>query len=433
MSSSSTTPTHLPDASARALPILDRTAVVCVMLFPLLLMHAHGIAEVAMAIADICFLSRCAITRDWAWTRTYWFRVGLLWWGWIVICSLPIPPLGLGEYGVPTLVQAVVNIRFLVLVAAMEHSILRDPGSRRWMFGVITACTLYMAAQSAFQFVFGVNMYGFPKSGGIILTGPFREPRVGPPLARTLLPVLIPFAAGLLDRRRRVATLGAAALLIGGVALMVAMDQRMPLVLTVFGLAVGALFLKRLRLPVIAAALAGGMMLAALPVVAPGIAHRLIDFTTHQMVYFPSSPYGELYTRALEIGLQHPITGLGASGFGYGCPNPRYFRPTFDGVSQNDGGAAICASHPHNPFMEQLVNGGFPALALFCWLCLAWMAPLWRGLWRNPDPLRVGLFATALIQLWPIASTSGFTSMPMGGWFFLLLGWGMAEARWRRE
>jgi hypothetical protein len=44
--------------------------------------------------------------------------------------------------------------------------------------------------------------------------------------------------------------------------------------------------------------------------------------------------------------------------------------------------------------------------------------------------LRVALFAAALIQLWPIASTTAFTSMPTGGWSFLLLGWGLAEARW---
>jgi hypothetical protein len=35
-----------------------------------------------------------------------------------------------------------------------------------------------------------------------------------------------------------------------------------------------------------------------------------------------------------------------------------------------------------------------------------------------------------LIQLWPIASTNDFVDMPMGGWFFLLLGWALAEARW---
>ena len=55
--------------------------------------------------------------------------------------------------------------------------------------------------------------------------------------------------------------------------------------------------------------------------------------------------------------------------------------------------------------------------------------PLGRGLWRNPAALRVGLFAAILIQLWPIASTSSFFSMPMAGWLFLLLGWALAESR----
>ena len=48
---------------------------------------------------------------------------------------------------------------------------------------------------------------------------------------------------------------------------------------------------------------------------------------------------------------------------------------------------------------------------------------------RSPDPLRVGLFATVFVQLWPVQSTTAFTSMPMGGWFFLLLGWALAETR----
>jgi len=34
-----------------------------------------------------------------------------------------------------------------------------------------------------------------------------------------------------------------------------------------------------------------------------------------------------------------------------------------------------------------------------------------------------------LIQEWPIASTSAFSSMPLSGWFFLLLGFGLAETR----
>jgi O-antigen ligase len=150
---------------------------------------------------------------------------------------------------------------------------------------------------------------------------------------------------------------------------------------------------------------------------------------TDQMDHFATSQYGQLYARALEIGEQHPVTGRGFDGFRSGCTMPRYFRASFDGRQPDGGGARICAQHPHNFFAQALDEGGFPGLALFAALAVAWLAPLGRGLWRNPQPLRVGLFASILIQLWPFASTSAFTSMPMGGWFFLLLGWGLAEAR----
>ncbi len=79
--------------------------------------------------------------------------------------------------------------------------------------------------------------------------------------------------------------------------------------------------------------------------------------------------------------------------------------------------------------MQALTDGGFPGLLLFCSLAAAWLVQIGRGVWRTPVPLRVGLFASILVQLWPVQSTSSFLSMPMGGWFFLLLGWALAESR----
>ncbi len=78
----------------------------------------------------------------------------------------------------------------------------------------------------------------------------------------------------------------------------------------------------------------------------------------------------------------------------------------------------------HAPFD----NGGVPSLVLFCALVVTWLRRLGRGLWRDPEPLRVGLFVAVLVQEWPIASTSPIISLPIGGWFFLLLGFGLAAA-----
>lgn len=81
----------------RTLIVLDRVALGAVLLMPLLLLHAHGIAEGAIAVADLCFLIRSAITRDWTWTRTPWLLIGWAWWLWLIVCSLPIASLPLGE------------------------------------------------------------------------------------------------------------------------------------------------------------------------------------------------------------------------------------------------------------------------------------------------------------------------------------------------
>ena len=52
---------------------------------------------------------------------------------------------------------------------------------------------------------------------------------------------------------------------------------------------------------------------------------------------------------------------------------------------------------------------------------------LGRGLWRDPQPLRVGLFAATLIQQWPIASTSNAFAIELGGLSFVLLGFGLGD------
>jgi O-antigen ligase len=421
-----------PSRKELALTRLDRAALIATLLTVPMLLHAHAFAEATMGVASACFVIRCVIARDWKWLRGTWVRIGLAWWAWVVLCSAPVPALSLGLGGVDSFVQAVITLRFLVFVAALEYVVLRAAGGRRWLQGLIAASAAYIAIHSLFQAATGYNLYGQKRGGDGELTGPFGKPRAGPPESRILFPALVPPVARLLARPGWWCTAGAYALLLFGMGIMVLISQRMPLLLTVLGLIVSALLLPKLRPVVLVACVAGAALIAAAVVVSPPTYYRLVLKFSGQMDDFPASAYGEIYTRALEIGHQHPVFGRGYDGFRTGCPLPRYFRPTLDGRITDGGGTRNCASHPHNFYMEALDNGGIPGLVLFSALSLAWLWPLARGLRQTPDPLRVGLFASIFIQVWPIASTSAFTSMPMGGWFFLLLGWALAEARWRQ-
>ena len=417
--------------ASRPLSMLENTALAGVMLLPLLLLHAHGIAEVVIATVDLCFLARSAMIRDWAWLRTRWLWFAAAWWGWLVFCSLPIPGTTLGEGGPRSLIQALMTVRFVLLVAALEWFVLRTAAARLWIWRLVAASAAWIVLNSVIQDIFGRNLLGWPPAGEGVLTGPFGKARAGPPMARIVIPAVLPPVASLLQRRAKPATAAAYALLLGSVVVMVLIGQRMPLMLTVFGLLIVAVLIRRLRPLVLTAAIAGALLLAASPIVAPAAYFRLVEKFSRQMEHFAISPYGQLYTRAWQVGLNHPYTGMGFDGFATGCPLPANFRPSFDGSEPHGGGAKICWDHPHNYYLQALDDGGFIGLALFGAMAVAWLLPLGRGLWRDPEPRRVALFAAIFIQVWPIQSTTAFTSMPVGGWFFLLLGWAMAESRFQ--
>ena len=229
---------------------------------------------------------------------------------------------------------------------------------------------------------------------------------------------------------------GAALLpLLLGIATVVLAGQRMPLLLCLLGLLVSGLLLRRLRPVVLAALLAAPVLVAVSAVVSPHSFGHLVTLFGRQMRHFGQSSYGLIYLRALSIGLSNPLAGLGFDGFRHGCPLPAYFRdwPPWGPPSGTGGGAWICVQHAHNHYLQALTDAGVPGLLLFCALVASWLVALAPGLADRDrgavlQAWRVGLFAAVFVHEWPVASASAFTNMPLGGWFFLLLGVGLAEA-----
>ena len=397
--------------------LLDRAGLALTLALPPFLLHGRGIAEAVLILLGLLFAGRCVALRDWGWLREGWVRIALAWWAWLLVCSVPA--------GTGPAVQAAGLIRFLLLVAALEHWTLRDPAVRAWLARLLQWAALYIALQSLVQFAAGRNLYGYPRGPDGELTGPYAHPRAGPPLSRLLFPALLPVVgrwAGMAGWR----PLAGALLALAGVAAMVLIGQRMPLLLTFLGLFVTALLLPRLRGVIIVSLVAAGLLLAVAPAVSPPAFNRLVTKFSGQMQHFPDSPYGQITARALAIGAAHPVTGAGFDAFRRLCGDPAFFQGWH---GDDGGGAAICVQHPHNHYLQAFTEAGIPGLVLFCALVLAWLRGVGRGLWRNPDPLRVGLFVAVLIQEWPVASASAFSSMPLSGWFFLVTGFGLAEAR----
>jgi O-antigen ligase len=409
---------------------LHPAAVLLALLAPWLLIHVFAAAEIGIDLIGACFLWHCIVARDWAWLRQAWVVVGLVWWGWLVVCT--VLNLGLPGQNVMALLQAVALLRLLLLAAALEAWVLHGAQERRWFLASFSLATLYVALQVLLQFVTGHNLYGAPRWGDGSLTGPFTKPRAGPTFVRMLFPALLPAVGALLARPGRWPRLGGMALVLGGVGIVVLIGQRIPVLLSGLGLVLTGLILPRLRVMVAVGIVAGAMLIAASATLSPPTFYRLVTKFSQQMEGFSDSAYGLIATRSVAIAVQHPWTGRGYDGFRSGCPQPRYFQVWhWDGSmgAGDGGGGGMCVTHPHNFYLQAVTDAGLPGLALFCALVGVWLHRLGRGLVRDPDPVRAGLFVAAFIQLWPIASNSALQSMPVGVWLFLLLGFGLAEAK----
>ncbi len=386
---------------------MDQAGVALVLILPVFLLHGRAPADIALSLIGVLYVIQCAVRRDWAWLRRGWVRIAAAWWGWLLVCSAGTD-----------LGQALGVVRFPLLAAALAYWVLRQEWVRDWVARLLRWSVIYIAVQCLAQFAFGHNLFGWPKGAAGELTGPYTKPRAGPVLSRILFPALLVWS------RTRWRALAA---MVGAVALMMLVAQRMPLLLTFFGLALTGLLVKRFRLAAIGAGVAAALLLAALPVVSPSAAQRVLTQFSKQMSDFGDNHYGEIAARSVAIIRAHPLTGAGFDGFRRLCDEPAYFQGWHSDRPGGDdgGGAGICVQHPHNFYMQAAVEGGVPGLLLFGALAVSWLVAIGRGL-REGGPLRTGLFIATAIHLWPIAGNTDWVAMPLAGYFFVQLGLALA-------
>ncbi|MBV9785751.1 MAG: O-antigen ligase family protein [Acidisphaera sp.] len=404
---------------AGATNLLGRIALLGTLSLPVGLLYSRVASEVSIGVVDCCFLADCLLHRYWNWLSRPWNLAAFPWLAWLVLCSAAS-----GEW--PVLAQALATLRFLLLAAALADWVLVAAAPRRWLGWMVTLAAGWIALQSWQQYLTGRNLFGVPRNGDGALTGPFNRPRAGPAFLLVFFPALLPAAMALIGRRGWAARAMGALLVVLAVATMVLIGQRMPAVLMAFGLLVCAALLRPLRMAVLGAVVAACLLLAATPVVSPPTFQKLVVHFTAQMEHFASSDYGVIYQRAAVITAAHPLLGLGFNGFRRHCAEPRYFL-SLPWIGAPDGGLRGCNTHPHNFYLEAATSSGVPGLLLFAGMMVTWLVLLGRSL--NGNAVRVGLLLTALLEAWPLASTSEFFSVPNVGWVFLMLGWGFAELR----
>ncbi len=390
-------------------------------ILPLTLTHLRGLAEADMDCLAVLLLVHSARNRQWSWAKEPWVVATFCWWIWQVLCTLWVSP-GHGALG-----QSLAAIRFPVAAAALGCWVLRDKVWRQRTLWVTCGCGLYIALQMLLQATIGYNLFGIPRFHDGTLTGPYTHPRAAAPLSRLILPMLM-LGCTLIEgwKTRLSRTLGLCAATVLAVTIMVLAGQRMPFALSLFGIGICALLYRPMRPAALVAAAMMPLLVFAASVVSPGSFSHLVVLARQQLTHFSQSPYGEIYTHAVVMAQAHPLLGQGYDAYRHHCADPSTFHgvPWLSMEHPPGGWTDLCVQHPHNHYLQALVNAGVPGLILFILMVACWLKALWPG--RQGSAVAIGLFAAVVIQEWPIASASDFLNLPLGGWGFLLLGLGLA-------
>lgn len=401
-------------------PRVFRVALAATLLLPVVLLYTRAIGDILLSLVAILFLVRACVLREWSWLNTTHARLAVAFWLWLVLCTIVA-----GTHR--AIGEALVVSRLLLFAAALESWVLVRSDRRRQLWIVVLTVAAWIVIETWQQYALGTNIFGYPRWGSGVLTGPFPGPRAGGTLQMLFLPAFLPLAMFWLGKPRLLPRSAGLLLLFVVMLTEAAIGQRMPMILLLFSLCLAGLVVRRFRWPIGIALVVLAAMIAATPILSPVTYATLVVTFVHRMRDFWDTPYALLYQRAVVMVQMHPWLGLGFDGFRDNCNDPRYFKAVAWLPVTRIGSPDGCSIHPHNYWLQIATSAGIPGLLLFAALCVAWLARIGRGVFAGAPPIQTALFVTACTALWPIASTTSLFTVPNAGWFFLTIGWGLAE------
>src|SRR3569623_1048136 len=371
--------------SARLESGLLLTARILVLMLPLCLLGGRVAGEAALSLIALLFVARSVLARDWAWTRTVWFKVGVGLWLWMLVVSVFAldPALSFS--------QAAPWLRFLIFAAARGAWVLDELWMRRLLWSV-TGVVTFVAADVWLQYATGTDLFGHQRPSDERLSGPFDGLRAGIFIAKLMFPVVL------------------------GAFLWQAWQRPAKKLLLV---ALPALLVRGL--------LGGVMVCAVMSVVVLAFAdlrmlQRHVAQTAATAESLRDSPYGQIWHSALHLAGERPLVGVGMKNFRIACEDTVLGLPASMTLR--------CATHPHNLYLEWLAEAGVPGLAGFLMLVAVWLRQIWQG--YRAVPLNLWLFGPLValaLHLWPLGPSGSFFSNWFGAIFWLCLGWALAALR----
>lgn len=380
----------------------DRLRRICLLLFamlPLLLLVWRGGADAAASVIGVAFLVVLIARRQWrVMTQPLLLSLLITW----LVLNIIVSPLAMH---VPSsFSRSVVWLRFVLLFAAATCWLMPSRKDMGFVAMIWAATLAFAALDGTVQLFRGTSLTGQPLFYNR-LTGPLDRPNIGIFFARIGLPLLAT-AVFLLHRKTGVAKMLVPTVLLGLAFILITGERSataLALVSVVCITTVIIITVPGYRLYAVLFAIGTAALLAAIAAVSDRVMTRITAFLS-VVENVAASHYGELFSAGLTIWAKHLLTGVGMKNFQAACDLITRSTMKYD-----------CPQHPHNVYIEWLVETGIVGSAGYYAFVLLLIGGLITMMLRHPRLRLVAAFLAGclIILLFPFtASQSIFSNWP---------------------
>ena len=135
---------------------------------------------------------------------------------------------------------------------------------------------------------------------------------------------------------------------------------------------------------------------------------------------FNLTSYGQIYSLSLKMWEDHPLQGIGLNNFYYLCKkDKRYANLQIKQFISSSEYTADCVSHPHNFYLQWLVETGVFGFFIFIIYVVSIFYFIFK---KNLNPSTIIALITLVILFWPIMSTGSLLKNWMGVSTFYIIG-----------
>ena len=382
--------------------------VILFSLIPFFLITGPFLSDLSISLIGLIYLIYFFKKKDFSNFKNYYFYFFFIFWIYFLFNSL------VNNINLDSLKISFFYIRYAIFVISITALLRININNIFYFYYILCICFIVLICDGFFQYFIGENIFGFTSNSKFRITSFFgKEEILGSYLSR-LWPIFFGLSLLLYNNKNKLFIFIIIIFILSEALVFLSGDRTAFFYINLSAIFI-IIFSKKIAKLRLVTLFFSFLLIFIISIINPTAKERVFDHTLKQMglikeennkenkIYIFSKQHTSHYKTAYKIFLDNKALGVGVKNFRNFCSNVDYF------IDKNS-----CATHPHNYYVQLLVETGIIGLFFlvflffyFCKILLKHFKYRLNGNFYFTD-FEITILSGILIYLWPLVPTGSF-------------------------